>query len=205
MNANVGVEEHRDAGEFATWLTMILATLRNGAASDVPCGDCTACCRASHFVHVEPGDVEARRVIPAELLFHAPGLPDDHMILGYDQHGACPLLTASGCSIYDARPRTCRTYDCRIFAASGVLPTEPTKAGIAATAATWQFSYANDGARQAHDAVRRASEYLAARRGAEQDATGLAIAALLSYDLFLAPPANDAELDAAVTQRLQVL
>ena len=43
-------------------------------------------------------------------------------MLGHDERGHCPMLVDGACSIYDARPRTCRTYDCRVFAVSGIAP-----------------------------------------------------------------------------------
>jgi Fe-S-cluster containining protein len=35
------------------------------------------------------------------------------------------MLVGGGCSIYEHRPRTCRTYDCRVFAAAKVEPEQP--------------------------------------------------------------------------------
>ena len=90
--------------------------------SDVPCGTCTACCTSSQFVHIEPDERDALAHIPAELLFPAPGRPRGHVLLGYDERGHCPMLVDGACSIYAHRPRTCRTYDCRVFAAAGVDP-----------------------------------------------------------------------------------
>ena len=45
-----------------------------------------------------------------------------------------PDARYGGCSIYDHRPRTCRTFDCRVFAAAGVAvdadkPLSPTAFG----------------------------------------------------------------------------
>ena len=34
--------------------------------------------------------------------------------------GHCPMLVDGRCSIYEHRPRTCRTYDCRVFPAAGL-------------------------------------------------------------------------------------
>lgn len=106
------------------WLAELGAALSGEADMDVPCGDCTACCTSSQFVLVEPDDAAARGVIPAELLFPAPGLPDGHHLLGYDERGHCPMLVAGACSIYDARPRACRTYDCRVFTVTGIEPVD---------------------------------------------------------------------------------
>ena len=70
--------------------------------------------------------------------------------MGYDEHGHCPMLVDGDCSIYDHRPRTCRMYDCRIFAVTGVEPAQPE---IATRVRDWQFEV-DDRARW--DAVRAA-------------------------------------------------
>lgn len=119
------------------WLVELGNALVDGAEMDVPCGECTACCTSSQFVHLGPDDVAARELIPAELLFPAPGLPAGHLLLGYDEHGRCPMLIDGACSIYDARPRTCRTYDCRVFSAAAVVPEDQPR--IAARMAQWRL------------------------------------------------------------------
>ena len=69
------------------------------------------------------------------LLFAAPRQPGS-FVMGYDEHGRCPMLGDHGCTIYEHRPRTCRTYDCRVFAATGITPDQPF---IAEQVARWQF------------------------------------------------------------------
>jgi Fe-S-cluster containining protein len=109
------------------------------AASEaqVPCGACTACCTSSQFVHIEPDETDALAHVPAALRFPAPGLPKGHVVLPYDEHGHCPMLADGACSIYEHRPRTCRTYDCRVFAVTGVEPEG--QPAIAARVGQWQF------------------------------------------------------------------
>lgn len=119
------------------WLVQLGAALGGDADMDVPCGGCTACCTSSQFVHLDPADVAALERIPAELLFPAPGLPEGHLLMGHDERGHCPMLVGGACSIYDARPRTCRTYDCRVFAAAGVTPDD--QPDIAAASRRWTF------------------------------------------------------------------
>lgn len=136
-----------DAGPLDTWLVALGASLAGAGEMDVPCGDCTACCTSSQFVLVEPTDVAARASIPAALLFPAPGLPEGNLLLGFDEHGCCPMLVDGACSIYESRPRTCRTYDCRVFTAAGVAPED--QPDIAARARRWRF-----------DAVRGGEEHL---------------------------------------------
>jgi uncharacterized protein len=146
--------------EFSSWLADMRQALRGEADADVPCNGCTACCTSAQFVHIGPDEADTLAHIPPALLFPAPRLPAGHMVLGYDERGHCPMLHDGRCSIYEHRPRTCRTYDCRVFAAAGVAPDQPL---IAERVAQWEFDYASDAARAEHDAVRRA----AAARGVD--------------------------------------
>ena len=94
------------AGEFSAWLRGIRAALAGGTETDVPCGDCSACCTTSHFVHVDRGETDALARIPAELLFPAPGAPAGTKLMGYDRGGRCPMLGGDLCSIYATRSRS---------------------------------------------------------------------------------------------------
>lgn len=140
-NASEGTAD-LDAGDFTTWLGMIELSIRTGAESDVPCGSCTACCTSGQFVHIAPDEVATIAAIPAPLLFPAPGAPPGHVLLGYDENGHCPMLIDGACSIYEQRPRTCRAYDCRVFAATGVTP-DADKPAIAARVSRWRFTFAD--------------------------------------------------------------
>jgi hypothetical protein len=154
-----------DAGRFTTWLGDIGAAIRGERDSDVPCGTCTACCEASQFIHVGPDEGDALAHIPAELLFPAPGLPSGHRLMGYDEHGRCPMLVDGRCSVYLHRPRTCRTYDCRVFAAADVVDDDPTKAAVAARARRWRFDEPLPDDAVRHGAVRAAAAFLAEHAG----------------------------------------
>jgi Fe-S-cluster containining protein len=145
-----------DAGEFTTWLTEMHGALRGETAADVPCNGCTACCTSSQFVHIEPDETDTLAHIPRELLFPAPRRPRGHVLLGYDERGHCPMLVDNQCSIYEHRPRTCRTYDCRVFTATGVELDEADKAQIADRVRRWQFRYATA---DAHEAQARLVEH----------------------------------------------
>lgn len=136
------------AGDFSSWLSSALAALAEEAPADVPCGSCNACCRTSHFIHVRPEERRTRARLPRELLFPAPGLPPGNLVLGYDEAGCCPMLVAGRCTVYEDRPLACRTYDCRVYAATGV-PTD--RDAIAEQARRWTFGYptADDRERQA--------------------------------------------------------
>lgn len=127
--------------------------------ADVACGECTACCRSAQFVHIAPDEIDTLEHIEPDLLFPAPRMPDGHVLLGYDEAGRCPMLDESGCSIYEHRPRTCRTYDCRIFAAAGI-DADDDKPLITERARQWRFDLATDRDRSAYTAVHAAATSL---------------------------------------------
>jgi Fe-S-cluster containining protein len=168
-------------------LADIQVALRGERGSDVPCNGCTACCTSSQFVHIGPDEVDTLSRIPAELLFPAPRLPGGHVLLGYDQRGHCPMLIDNRCSIYEHRPRTCRIYDCRIFAAAGVEIDDREKAMIAERARRWRFSFPTEADRTEHDAVRAAATFLDEYHG-EAVPSGVTERAVLTieiHDMFL--------------------
>ena len=47
------------------------------------------------------------------------------------------MLVDGACSIYDARPRTCRSYDCRVVTVTGVDPDD--QPDIADATRRWRF------------------------------------------------------------------
>jgi len=165
--------------------------LRTGGIADVPCGDCTACCTSSQFVHVAPDEADTLAHIPAELLFPAPGFPEGHVVLGYDQRGHCPMLVDGRCSIYEHRPRTCRTYDCRALPAAGVQHDEDVPVEIGKRASRWRFEYTDERARAEHLAVEAAATFLAEHPEVLPENSGrmslnrLAAVAVVIADLFL--------------------
>ncbi len=126
-----------EAVDVRVWLGELAEALVGDADLDVPCGDCTACCTSSQFVHIGPDEAAPLASIPAELLFPAPGLPAGHQLMGYDERGHCPMLIDGACSVYDTRPRTCRTYDCRVFTVTGVEPDD--QPDVAAASRRWSF------------------------------------------------------------------
>jgi len=171
------VDEPLSAGRFSVWLRDMEAALRGERDADVPCDGCTACCRASQFVHVEPDEADALDHIPAELLFPAPRLPAGHRVMGYDERGHCPMLVDGGCSIYEHRPRACRTYDCRIFAATGI-EVDATQPEVAARVRRWVFTFETEDDAVLHQAAQAAARHVIERDGGELNATGLALRAL---------------------------
>ena len=153
-------DQPRPAGAFSTWLAGMQRALRREEGSDVPCDGCTACCTSSQFVHIGPDEVDTLAHIPAALLFPAPRAPKGNVLIGYDENGRCPMLGDGGCSIYEHRPRTCRTYDCRIFPATGVDLDDHSKRAIAERAARWRFEYPAELDRREQEALRAAAEFV---------------------------------------------
>ena len=148
------MDETLDAGPFSAWLVQMQRVLDGVGESDVPCGECSGCCTSSQFVHIEPDETDALAHIPPALLFPAPRLPRGHVLLGYDADGRCPMLVEDRCSIYEHRPRTCRTYDCRVFTAAGVEVTDEVQVAIARRVRRWRFEHPTERDRAEHDAVR---------------------------------------------------
>ena len=160
MNADLDPAPELDAGDLASWIVETQSALRGEASANVPCGTCTACCTSSQFVHIGPDETAALERIPPELLFPAPLMPPGHVLLGYDERGHCPMLVDGRCSIYEDRPQTCRTYDCRVFAATGTLPEGADKRAIADQVRRWRFRHLQPSDAVRHAAVSAAADYL---------------------------------------------
>jgi hypothetical protein len=179
------------AGDFSSWVVGMQGAIRGEHGSEVPCGGCTACCTSSQFVHIEPDETDTLARIPAELLFPAPRLPRGHVVLGYDERGHCPMLIDNQCSIYEHRPRTCRTYDCRVFPAAGLDLDDDDKALITRQARRWRFAHPTPADRARHDAVRAAATFLHEHRdelpdhAVPRNPTRLAVLAIEVHDAFL--------------------
>ena len=179
------------AGDFSSWLSELQRALRGERSSDVPCDGCTACCKSSQFIHIAPDEADTLAHVPGELLFPAPGLPDGHVLMGYDERGHCPMLIDDRCSIYEHRPRTCRTYDCRVLPAAGLELDDERKALISRRARRWRFSFPGDDDRNGHEAVRAAARFLGEHQAEfgsgeiPSDPTQLAVLAIEAHDTFL--------------------
>jgi len=183
-------EQQLPGGVFSTWLSEVDAALNTGSGIDVPCGDCIACCKSHQFIHIEPTETETLSRIPKELLFPAPGEGPGNMLMGYDEHGCCPMLVEDSCSIYSHRPRTCRTYDCRVFPASDIKNTEIDIPLIAHQAQRWKFTYETRHDQDLRSAVQATADFL--RRhpecfadGSPHNATHLATMAIKAHKVFV--------------------
>ncbi len=190
----------QDAGDFARWVADCTSALAGARDADVPCGTCTACCRSSQFVHIAPEEDETLARIPAALLFPAPRMPAGHALLGYDEQGRCPMLGEAGCTIYEYRPRTCRTYDCRVFAATGIAPADDQPL-VAERVRSWRFALERDEDRRRFEATRAAGAAVHRAGAATVHPTRLAVLAVEVHDAFLDGAEPDVDLVALLAAR----
>jgi uncharacterized protein len=176
---------------FSAWLRRMRNALITDHGTDVPCGDCTACCTSSLFIAIRPEETRTLARIPRKLLAAAPGLPKGHVLLGHYANGHCPMLVDGACSIYALRPLTCRSYDCRIFTAAGIAPLDDRKDLITRRVRRWKFSYPTQRDRDQHAAVKAAVRFLRAHAKfypagvVPSISTQVAILAIKVYDVFL--------------------
>ncbi len=151
----------------------------------MPCNGCTACCTSSQFIPIAPNETDTISHVPRELLFPAPRMPG-HYVLGYDERGHCPMLVDDLCTIYDHRPRTCRTYDCRVLAAADLTLDDATKAAIAERVSQWRFSHPTAEDEREHRAVRDAAAFVG--ETISIDVTERAVFAVELYEEFMDGP-----------------
>ena len=115
------------------------------------------------------------------------------------------MLTDAGCSVYEHRPRTCRTYDCRVFPAAGLVADQPL---VAERAASWRFDHPTDADVAVHQAVRAAATFVAAHpevlpHGAPPPgSTPHAVLAVRLHELFLDASPSPEAVRVAVARRL---
>jgi hypothetical protein len=189
-----------NAGSFPAWLAAMRAVLRGEQFAEVPCGSCTGCCVSSYPIPLRSTDQVALERVPARYLH----LPVDSAAgmarMGFREDGSCPMLCAGGCSIYNDRPQTCRDYDCRIYAAAGLLP-DGERPIIRDRILAWRFQFACAEDAAAAEAVLRAADFIrahaplfpAAMRASS--ATAVAVLSVKTYELFLdgrqAPDCSD--------------
>ncbi|MEO6368735.1 MAG: YkgJ family cysteine cluster protein [Steroidobacteraceae bacterium] len=178
-----------DAGAFSDWLRAMRAVLRDEQGADVPCGDCVGCCVSSYPIPLRPSDVVAQEQVPEQFVLHGPHRPG-HMLMGYRDDGTCPFLSDRSCSIYGERPQSCRDYDCRIYAATGLLPAGE-RPLISARVQAWRFAYPRDTDHCEQAAVLQAAQFLCAwsdrfpagmRAGTP---TATAVLAIKTYEVFM--------------------
>jgi hypothetical protein len=134
------------------------AVLRGEQEADVPCDGCVGCCVSAYPIPLRPDDRAALQLIPEEFLqWPTPGGGLARM--RYRADGSCPMLRERQCTIYRDRPRTCRDYDCRLYAAAGLEP-DGMRPVIQERVREWQFEFADALERAQADAVRQAAAFI---------------------------------------------
>jgi hypothetical protein len=187
MSTNTGARI--SAGTFSEWLASMRGVLRGDRDADVPCGDCVGCCVSSYPILLRLGDKLAREQVPEQRLI-GPARPGQRWLMGYRDDGSCPFLLEHRCSIYTDRPQTCRDYDCRIYAAAGLVP-DGDRPVIARRVGEWEFSCSTERERMEAEAVRRAAQFIRANQALfppgmrAGSATAAAVLALKTYPVFL--------------------
>lgn len=149
----------RFAGNFQSWLQDTLYAFSNGQGASVPCGDCKACCRAGYFIPVHRQEWSTRAAIPPGFLVTPPADHRDgeYQLISTTRRGHCALLRNGACSIYRERPQTCRDYDCRLFAASGL---SSGYGEIDRQVARWHFCHESEESLRIHAAIRIAARFI---------------------------------------------
>lgn len=191
IDSEITSNDHsRYAGDFQSWLQDTLNAFSTGQGASVPCGDCKACCRAGYFIPVHRQEWSTRAAIPARLLVTPPAHCDDgnYQLISTTRRGHCALLKQGACSIYRERPQTCRDYDCRLFAASGLLSGH---GEIDQQIARWRFHYGNEESRRTHAAIRATAGFVINHAGAfpegrvPQRPADIAVVAIKAHRVFL--------------------
>jgi Fe-S-cluster containining protein len=177
--------------------------LAGGSGMDVACGDCVGCCTSSYFIKVRAHEKAALEHIGPDNVRPVPGATNGNMLMGFDEQGHCFMFVNGGCSIYQHRPETCRTYDCRVFSAAG-MNAGPDKSVINERISRWRFDYPTELDREEHRAVTAAANYM--RQHPVRFPGGrvpsrpseIAVLAVKSYEVFLGKAPSDAEISAAI-------
>jgi hypothetical protein len=186
-----------DAGPFGKWLATMRAVLRGERDADVPCGNCIGCCVSSYPIPLRPEDVRARAEVPEAFLLGRTG-SGERWLMGFREDGRCPFMNERKCGIYADRPQTCRDYDCRIYAAAGVVP-DGERPVIEQRVREWVFTFESDAQRAEAAAVRRAARFVRANAALfpasvrAGSATAAAVLAVKAYPVFMAEVAAPPE------------
>lgn len=104
MNAMAG---RKNPGSIAEWGQRLMANAATMSPTrPVPCGSCNACCRHPHL---------QADLTPEELADFPEAQPHDALgwVLPKKPNGECVHFVDGRCGIYDRRPISCRSYDCR--------------------------------------------------------------------------------------------
>jgi hypothetical protein len=197
------------AGNFSEWLREMRRALAGDGGMDVACGDCRGCCVSSYYVKVRAHEARAMaRIGDANL---EPGPPRDpgSRLLGFRADGQCRMLVAGNCSIYEDRPETCRSYDCRVYAAAG-MDAGPDKPVINQRVARWRFEFPEARDRDELAAVRAAASFLRQHPvrfpggHVPSKASEIAVLAVKAYPVFMGPAPRHGDAVAGIIEACSI-
>lgn len=201
------------AGAFARWLEQYLrAQAQAEPTGEVPCGECNACCRASYYIGIAEEERETIERIPRVHLTVSTRSQERHWALEQSCGGSCPMLVDDACSIYEHRPRTCRRFDCRVFAAASLTPGSGPRAAVNQQVWRWRFDYPSPADAMRQTALLEAAAFLQRRADlidpevAPTDTGELAKAAVFVHEIFLqanTEQQTEQQLAALVQQKLR--
>jgi len=180
-------DTYRNAGAFGAWLAAMRGVLKGERPADVPCDGCVGCCVSSYAIALRPGDQAALAAVPAIHLRIPVG--GGLAFMAHREDGTCPMLEAGRCAIYADRPQTCRDYDCRIYAATGLLP-DGERPVIRERVLEWRFDFANGEEQRQQAALRRAAAFIQAHAASfpvamrAHSAAAAAVLAVKTWSLF---------------------
>jgi len=115
--ATINVDE-RHAGSLSAFMDEFARQNPHDRRSSVPCGTCRQCCWHP-TVDVDKSVERPEDLAHLDLVVRE----DGKTVIRKRPDGACVHLGDGGCTVYKHRPRACRSYDCRIYSAFGILPT----------------------------------------------------------------------------------
>ncbi len=148
------------AGDLGRWVADMAAVLRGTAGAEVPCGACVGCCSSRWPVALRDGDAAAAAKFPPQSIVAPANAPTGLRYAVPLEDGRCTMLCGKQCSIYPIRPQTCRDFDCRLFAATGIDAAGEDKPLINERIQAWRFSYASPADEERHEALRAAARFL---------------------------------------------
>jgi Fe-S-cluster containining protein len=183
------------------------AVLRGEAVADVPCDGCVGCCVSAYPIPLRPDDRAALARVPDQHL-QLPVAPGQLARMTPRADGRCPMLEADRCTIYADRPRTCRDYDCRLYAAAGFEP-DGHRPVIQQRVREWRFAFAGARERRQAEALRLAAQFIRSHAplfppsARAHSATAAAVLAVQAWELFMeGEPAEAAMQPEALVQRI---
>ena len=202
----MAIPDANDAGALSAFLADFRLGQHEGTTLSTPCGNCSACCSSGLEIFIDQSEVEVLALLPHDSLVPLEDRQAGNFMLRSRKDGRCPMLGSSGCTTYDRRPRTCRSFDCRIFTATGIEPPGGRTSKVAIRARNWTFddSKSSEGTtRQALDATvkfLKAFEEVFIPYGIEPGTPIVENVAADLMHLFLEPSSEVEQLQAVITE-----